>query len=883
MIDLGRYLKSKKVLFVLATGLMVTSCSVEKNTNLSRLYHNVTSNYNIYFNANEAFLNGVKRIEDAHEDDYSMLIPVFEYSDENALRAGTGDMDRAIQKASKLISLHSMTAKPETNNNAPRSEREQEFYDRKEYNNWVDDSYLLMGKAQLHKNELDDARITLLHNIRETHDDEIRAASTIWLARTYNEMGNYAEANRLLSEMDIRVLENSERADYYLTLADMYIRQNQFERAIEPLIDALDNLSGKKDRNRPAYIIARLYEETGNSEQATKYYREVINLNPVYEMEFNAKISQAGVFDVESGNVKEIRKQLRKLLRDAKNKEYRDQIYYALGNLSMREGNQDEAIEYYHESATASTSNSNQKGRSYLKLAEYYFEKPDYRLSQMYYDSTITFLDQDYPSYNEYHTKSQNLNELISYLDIVYTQDSLQYVASLSPSEIDNIISGIIRKIEEEERQATASTEDRYNLGRFYENQRRFRDNIEASGQWYFYNQSALTFGRTEFRNRWGDRKLEDNWRRSNKTTTGAITNTMGVGGEQAGENGNNVADIKSKEFYLKNLPLTDSLLEESDKMIADALFNSARVYHEKFNDTERANQSYNDYLSRFPSHYSIPQALYNLHRINEGSDSQLANSYRQQLIEKYPESEYSKILSDPNYLETRFGEENRAEQVYDEAFREWKNGNVQAVIEICDSAQINFPDSELIPKFMLLRSFALAPSVSEKILKEELLKITTGFPGSEEATRASEMIAFLNERVPGLKEEEVIQIAKQLYDTLDTAPYRFILILKDPNLDMNRLAFDVINYNIDNYTNENYNTRGELVNNEYISITVGTFQDITTAMYYYNKFNPSEILRNTGESEILSFIISSSNYEELNADKDADKYYLFFRENYLK
>ncbi|MBN1388778.1 MAG: tetratricopeptide repeat protein [Bacteroidales bacterium] len=880
---MGKFLKSNRISIVLATGLVVASCSVEKNTNLSRFYHNLTSNYNIYYNANEAYLNGVKRIEDAYEDDYTMLIPVFEYSDENAARAGTGDMDRAILKASKLISLHSMTAKPEMDDNKPLSEKEQEFFDRKDYNNWVDDSYLLMGKAQLLKNEPDEARITLLHNIRETHDEKMRAVSTIWLARTYNEMGNYPEANRLLTEMNPQVLDKTDRADYYLTLGDMYIRQNQYERAFEPLTAALDNLSGQKDKNRPAFILARLYEESGNSEQATKYYSEVIKLNPTYEMEFNARISQAGVFNVESGDVDDIRKQLRKLLRDAKNREYRDQIYFALGNLSMREGKEDEAIEYYKQSAASSSTNNNQKGRSYLMLADYYFDKPDYRQSQMYYDSAVTFLDQNYPGYAEYYNRSLNLNELISYLDIINTQDSLQYIASLSPSEIDNIISGIIRKIEEEERQASASVDDRYNMGRFYENQRRFRDNIEASGQWYFYNQSALTFGRTEFRNRWGDRKLEDNWRRRNKSTTGAVNNRTEVTGEQKGENNNTAADTKSKEYYLKNLPMTDSLIEVSDKMIADALYNSARLYQEKFNDIEKANQSYTDYMSRFPVHYRVPQALYNMYRLNEDSDLSLANSYKSKLIDRFPESEYSKILSDPDYLESRIKEENRAEQVYNEAYREWLNGNTRAVIHICDSAEVEFPESELLPKFMLLKSFALAPSVSEKTLKEELLRITTGFPGSEEAGRASKMIAYLNTKVPELKKEEEIQIAKQLYDTLDTPPYRFIIILKDTGLDMNRLAFDVINYNIDNYTNENYNTRGELVDNKYITITVGIFQDIANAMEYYYNFNPPEILRNIGESEILSFIISSSNFESFSADKDADKYYLFFRENYLK
>ncbi|MFO7851377.1 MAG: tetratricopeptide repeat protein [Bacteroidota bacterium] len=880
---MGKYLKSNKVFIVLATGLMTFSCSVEKNTNLSRFYHNLTSNYNIYFNASEAYMSGVERIKNAYKDDYAILIPLFEYSDENAARAGIGEMDRVIQKTSKLISLHSMTARPEMDNDGPVNEREQEFYDRKEYNNWVDDSYLLMGKAQLHKHELNDARVTLLHNIRETHDEEMKAISTIWLARTYIEMANYTEANRLLTEMNTGVLDDSNMADYYLTFADMYIRQNQYERAIDPLTEALDNISGKKNKNRPAYILARLYEETGNSEQAIKYYKEVTRLNPPYDMEFNARISQAGVFDVERGNVEDLKKELNKLLRDSKNKEYRDQIYFALGNLSMREGNVDEAVEYYHESVAASTANSNQKGRSYLMLAEHYFEKPDYHKSRMYYDSAVVFLDKDYPGYDEYHTKSVNLDELTNYLDIITTQDSLQYVASLSPSEIDNIINGIIRKIEEEERQASRALDDRYNMGQFYENQRRFRERTDGSGQWYFYNQSSLTFGRTEFRNRWGDRELEDHWRRRNKSKTGSIRSPMEDSVEEEENNLEPESDIKSKEFYLKNLPTSDSLIEVSDQMIAEALYNSARLYHEKFDDIEEANQSYTEFINRFPDHYRVPHALYNLYRVNKDADIQLANSSRQRLIEKYPDSEYAKLLSDPDYLETRMKEANRAEEVYNEAFGEWEKGNTQRVIDICTDAEDEFPDSELLPKFMLLKTYALAPSVNEKTLKENLLLITSRYPDSEEAARASEMIAFINKKVPALKEEEEIKIAVQLYDTLDAPPYRFIIIFKETSLDMNRMAFDIINYNIDNYTNENYNTRGELIDDKYIQITVGTFEDISSAMEYYNNFNPSEILTNVVEGEVLTFIISSPNYDSFISDKDADRYYLFFRENYLK
>ena len=883
MTGLGKYLKSNIILIVLATGLMVSSCSVEKNTGLSRFYHNLTSNYNIYFNGRQAYLEGMERIRDACDNDYATLIPLFEYSDRDAARAGSAEMERAIVKASKLISLHSMTAKPEMDNNKQLSDREKEFYERKEYNEWVDDSYLLMGKARLVSHELADARVSLLHNIRESHDEQMRNESRIWLARTYLELENYQEANRILTEMELQDSGKDLLAAYYLTLADMHIRQQNYEKALEPLSAALDNIRSKSEKNRPAFILARLYELTGNSTEAAASYKKVLNLNPPYEMEFAARIGRAGVFDVSTGDTREIRKELDKLLRDAKNKEYRDQIYFAHGELSMREGDTEEAIEYFRQSAAISTSNSSQKGRSYLRLAEYYFARPDYHRAKIYYDSTVTFLDENYPGYNEYYNRSLNLDELVSWLDVISRQDSLRYVASLPPSEIDNIINGIIQKVEQEERLANAPQEDRYNMGRFYENQRRFRDNINATGEWYFYNQQALSFGRTEFGNRWGDRELEDNWRRRNKSSTAAVNSPTEGGTDQPEGQGQAPTGIKSKEYYLKNLPMTDSLVIESERMTAEALYNSALIYHEKFSNDDRATEAYTSYLERFPDHYMAARAMYNIYNINKTGDPGLARSYKELLIEKYPESEYAMILSDPGYLEKKSGEAARAEEIYNEAYRAWKNGDYAATIAICSNARDQFPGSDLLPKFMLLEAYAMAPRVSDKDLREKLVLIRDGFPGTEEAGRATGIIASLDKEKPGLKEEEEIEIAGQLYDTLDSPPYRFIIILKDTELDINRLTFDVINYNIDNYTDDNYNSRGEMVDGRYISIAVGNFSNIDSAMAYYHNFNTRTVLDKAGDGEILTFIISSSNFDRFSEDKDAGRYSLFFREKYLK
>ena len=211
------------------------------------------------------------------------------------------------------------------------------------------------------------------------------------------------------------------------------------------------------------------------------------------------------------------------MLRDSKNKDFQDQIYFALGNMSMKEGNETEALEFFRKSATATSQNQNQKGRSYLALANHYYEKPDYMKAGTYYDSAVYFLDQKYPDYLAIKTKSQSLNALVSQLTIIQTEDSLQRVASMPEPERNALISSIIAKIIKDESEGkTSANSDRYNLGQYYENERRFQGNIDQEGKWYFYNQAALTFGRTEFRRRWGDRKLEDNWRRSNKTRANA-------------------------------------------------------------------------------------------------------------------------------------------------------------------------------------------------------------------------------------------------------------------------------------------------------------------------------------------------------------------------
>jgi tetratricopeptide (TPR) repeat protein len=877
---------SYKFLITLGLILFLTDCSVEKNTGTTRFYHGLTSRFNIYFNGYESFKEGLIKINKAYRDDFSEMLRVFENSDPSTVSLCSSDMEKAILKASKLISLKSITARPDFDSKKELTEKEKALLEQKEFNEWVDDSYFLVAKSRFYKHEFSDAASVFSYCIAEANDPEIRAESSLWLARINSERASYIEANRLLNEIEITSSSpKTLKSLYYTTMADMFIKQKKYQEAIAPLSSALQFISGKRARYRLTYLLAQLYEQTGDSEKAVSLFRDVVRMNPPYDVEFNARINIAGVFDVNSGNPAETKKELEKMLKDSKNKDFQDQIYYALGNMMKKEGKENEALDYYKKSASSSSVNQNQKGKSYLALAEYYYNKPDYMKAGKYYDSTVYFLDQKFPDYKALQTKSQNLNSLVEHLTVIQVEDSLQKVASMPQNERDALISGIIDKIIKAESEGkTSEYADRANIGQYYENERRFQDNIAQEGKWYFYNQTALTFGRTEFRRRWGERRLEDNWRRSNRNRVNVQLAAAGQdeNGKAQSDTSKAVIDYKKPGFYLKNLPLNDSLLALSNEKIANAYFNAGRVFSEKISDNQKAAESYETLLSRFPDNDLVPEALYDLYKLYKEGNNQKSEIARQRLLERYPGSEFSRIISDPDYYNKKMAEIRLSEKHYQDAYDFYTNGNFKESITVCDSAIKKSPADNLAPKFMLLRAYSVAGISDERSFKEALNRLIKAWPKTAEGKKAAEMIAYLNQKLPELKIEEDKEIAAELYIADTTALYSFEVIIMDPSFNINQASFDVISYNIDNYTNMNYRTEGILVDNKYIKITVSGFANNTQAWEYYNSFKPEKHIRNASGAETMTFLINNENLKKLEEDKNPQRYYLFFKENYL-
>jgi tetratricopeptide (TPR) repeat protein len=862
-------------------------CSVEKNTGTTRFYHGLTSRFNIYFNGYESFKAGVAKVNAGYKDDYSELLKVFEFSNPAAPSTCSADMERAIQKASKVISLKSITAKPEIKGNTLPNTKEEEFLNRKEYNDWVDDSYLLMGMARVYTHDYEQAKSTLSYTISSSVDNKLKNESTVWLAMVYNETGNYNESSRILNELNLSKDFTKEMlAMYYTTRSDLFIKQKRYQEALEPLGKALKLVSGKRNRYRLTYLAAQLYEKTGDSKKATSLYREVVKMNPPYEVEFNARINLAGVFDVNSGNPGYIKRELEKMLRDSKNKEFRDQIYFAFGNLAKREGKMDEAIDYYKKSAYSSTQNRKQKGKSFLALAQYYYSKPDYMNSGKYYDSTIFLIDQNFTDYQLIRAKAQNLTALVQYLTTIQREDSLQRVSKLNEQERNSLIASIIEKVKKDESEVKTGGDytDRYNMGQYYENERRFQGNIIQEGKWYFYNQSAMTFGRTEFKRRWGDRKLEDNWRRLNKSrvTTGQVPGTEEEVGLVKKDTSTAVNDNKNPQFYLRNLPTTDSLIAVSNEKIANAYLEAGKIYNEKIADKPKAVESFENLLIRFPGEELEPEALYYAHLVLKEENNSKSEIYRQRLLDKYPGNEFAKILSDPDYYKKKLEELKKTEKQYQEAYNAFLSEDFAGAIALCDNGIKQYPKHELVPKFLLLRAYCIARTSDERTLKGDLDKLIKQFPGTPEAAKASEIIAYLNQEIPELKVEEDKQIAAEIYSDDSSSQHSFALIIMSASFNVNQATFDVISYNIDNYTNNNYRTEGALIDNKYIMITVSGFADTQAALEYFRSFRSDKIVRNPSGSAIMTFIIGKKNLETLSKDKNPERYRLFFIEKYL-
>ena len=871
--------------------LLITACSTRKNTLVSRNYHDLTSYYNYYFNGKQSYLKGVERAENSYPLNYTDLLPVFTYGNKQMAGSISGDMDRAVKKASALIARHSITVKPKPKSGI-LSKKYRTFYNQNEFCSWVPDSYLLIGKANVYSNAFEKSQQTFDFMFTEYPNDPILHEAKLWNARIEALLGRFEQSQEMLRSLETdKKFPDKLKPELNLSFADLYIKRKSYPEAIKYLEMAMQTHRPKPQRIRLTYLLGQLYEKVGQTEKSVACFKQVIRMNPPYESAFNAQIKLANMFQ-QGQKGKDIRKQLYKMAKDEKNKEYLDLVYYALSKIDLAEGNKNAAMENLTLSVGNSVSNDFQKGLSSTTLAELYFEKPNYMMAQAYYDTAVSVIDETYPDYAQVKLKADNLTELITNLRVVSHQDSIQHVAKMPEPERNKLIETIIQQVQAQEEEKRKEEESqRINASIYQQNQATQSLAGQRGGKWYFYNPSTIGVGFSEFQMLWGKRKLEDNWRRKNK----------GISALQAADQDNEAKDQakavqklalsnKSREYYLLELPLTDSAMKASVGKVEISLIKAAEVYQNKMKDYPAAIKLYEEFAQRFPGSSNLVSVYFNLYQLSKATNDNIrTKKYRDLLTSKFPNSPFAMAITNPDYLK-KMKEQQAAEDVEYQNIYALMSSNQYAEAErLLNVAVGRYPESNLMPKYDLLLAICKGTTGDVGAYRDALGAVSKKHPNTEESKQASDMVAVLNKlelklaqgggkEVETPKTEEV-QTSIAYVDS-DKEQY-FVAVISN-TIDLNRVKFNFVSFNVDNYINDNLNVTSSQLNQNFNQIVVDVLPDKAKAMEYFQKVkNNPGLLLNAPTENCIFFVISKENYALFAASKNIQEYLNFFKQNY--
>lgn len=898
---------TEKIFFAIIL-LTIVACSTEHNTWYSRHYQTLTSEFNVLFNGNEAYKSGILAIQKQNVNDYSYILPVYEFSDAQVANAGSADMETALKKAHKLIQLHSITVKPKSKQN--ETERQKKFRAQDEFNPLVDDAYLLIGKANVVKHEEEEAIEVLDFLARKFPTDRTAYEGKIWKAIAYAQLGQYISALTALESYDLDGLAPADLYGQYMAAyGNVMILQEEYQKATHYMEEAVNGADNKHDKRRYKYILAQLYRQVGNNAKAAPLFLELSKGLSDYDMTFAAKLDLATVATTPE-EILAAEKKLQKMSRDAKNEEQLDQIYYAIGKMDENRGRADKAVGNYKKSVSASVNNDNQKGLSFLAQADIYIKEPTYIDAGIAFDSASIYLNDKNVRKKDATQQAKKLNPLVKELLTIREQDSLLRIAQMPSSERDNFINNILERAQEEERArqeaAEALSEESMSQADYY-NLTRNASNTNNT-QWYFYNATMISAGKSTFISKWGRRANEDNWRRSNKSSNifdSLQDDVLERRSADADSVENNQSEPEkvvapqrlTRETLLAGLPLTQQQQDEANQMIDNALFNSGVILYDVINDYPSAIKQLQTLLNRNPKHncthcYDALVMLYFAQ--NKVDDKSGAQLIAQQIKQQYPDSQFAQYLSQTDYFEKQNIVKAEQELKYTKTYSDYLNSNYSEVIALATNALSQTSDTVYAPKYLLLRSLSSAKQANVSIFKADLTTITTTYPNGEEAQLARKLLALLDEGKMPVRATEYksplaesgrytdnVNVAKATYEyNADTT--HTIICLIDRGL-QNEAQFAIADYNFSNYLLEDLDIQSIALADKRQVIAVSGFANKTEAMNYFYAVRDKSWWSSLTQAVVPEiYVVSDNNLRLVLLSSIGTEYETFFGEFYL-
>lgn len=904
--------------------LAMAGCSTQKNDAKSRWWHSFTARYNTYYNGSQAFIEGSIEKENANKDNFTEMIPLYMVSNKNSKSTGLMKFDRAIEKSEKAIKQHSIKKRPEWAKNRRKTAKDIEWLNRKEYNPFLWKAWLLLGKSQFQKGNFDEAAATFSYMSRlYSTQPAINGIARAWLAKSYVELDWLYDAEDVMTKMLRDTIHYRAQKDWDYTFADYYIKSGQLEQAVPYLQKVIKHECRKKLKARQWYLMGQIQYVLGNKEEAYKAYQKVIHQHPPYELEFNARIAQTEV--MAGGRSKQMISKLKRMARSDNNKDYLDQVYYAMGNIYLLQADTANAIGAYEKGNKESTRNGIEKGVLLLKLGDLYWVKEKYNDAQRCYGEAIGLLDKERPDYEQLSERSKVLDELVPHTDAVYLQDSLQVLADLPEEERNKAIDRVIeelKKKEEEEKKAAQEAEAEKVLQRqgATGNRNNMANRPPAGGQqqggaWYFYNPMAVNQGKTAFQRQWGKRENTDDWQRINRTVVNL--QTTGEGGEEltdstalavsdslmtdsiaTEETADATADTlandpHNREYYLAQIPFTEEQKAASNEIIMEGLFNSGVIFKDKLDNLKLGEKALTRLTRQYPTYSKTDEAWYHLFLLySRLGNNAKADSCLTHLKADFPESDFTILLSDPFFEENaRFGvhiEDSLYAATY-EAFRKDRYQEIKANAKI---SRERFPLGENRPKFIFIEGLGMLNDGDAVSCLANMKEVVEKYPQSEVSEMAGMIIKGVQEgrKLHGGKfdlgdiwsrRSMTVEVSDStIADTLTVdrnVNYVFLLAFNADSVNSNQLLYDMAKYNFTNFMVRNFDI-GVDEDNGVSRMLISGFLNYDEALQYARQLYSDEEMPDKLKG-CKRIIISEENLKLLGTKYSYEEYDNFFEQ----
>lgn len=844
--------------------LSLNGSSKEKEENaLKRAWNNTIARYNIYFNATQKLEKAKKSIAQNHLEDFSKILSIFQYGTDDNSNVAKNYLEELHKKTSKVIQ------------NRPTSK-------------WVDDSYFLIGLGYFFKRDFFSAIETFQFVHGKYNDPVLKDLAQLWIVKSYLQMGQIGNAESILALtmedkdlMDRMSRENTK--EFHATRADIFLRNNNLPFVINHLEKAIVLSKERTEKYRWHFILGQVNLALNNKAKAKNHFVKVNKLNAPYTYTFQANLGLAKsvAHSSDPKSIKQGIKYLTRMLKDDKNLDYFDQIYFEIAQIEFAAKNIQNAINNLKLSAHNSTKNNNQKASSFLALGKYYFGEKKYPLAQSYYDSTMLFIDNNHVDYDEIKSTHLLLSELIDNLLNISKKDSLLELSSLSLEEIEIVVDAAIEKEKEAKEEAILkqqSLELQNNLA-----PQKIQQNL--GGTWYFYNNAAVARGYTEFKRKWGNRKYSDWWRLNTKLAQmireekkNKIKAEQTKNEELKNEEQNIIlakVDQDKRKYYME-IPFGSELKKAYIQSIQNSYLKIGKMYQEDLNNYPLSISNYSTLLLRYPNCSLEPEVLYALYNCYKAQEDEIKmNEIQQTLMDKYPENKYNQLIDGDNLA---IGESDSANLAYQKLYQLAMEEKYKSLIEQKKLFDSYLGGNSIQAKFDLLYARAIGALEGKEAYIDELIFVKNSYPNTPESRSAAYAISILESKEDSVSNE----MSQKSYAFQPQEPHFFALIAPQ-NSDIKSLKMSLAQFNT-NYGNKTLTISSYLFGEKKDHLLlIKTFPSAAEALLYYQAKELKNIFTKHNLPETSNFIIQSKNLQSLLQNGDWENYKIFFEKNYLR